>query len=192
MLLLQSELAHHHSKSSGMSAGIGSATPSILDPFLRLIQLIDEPRAIPIIAPLIQREIHYRLLLSDQSAKLHQITSVDSKGYRISQAIEWIKSNLSTPLRIEALASRVQMSTPSFPQHFRQLTALSPLQYQKWMRLSEAKRIMLNDHLSASSAAFRVGYESPSQFSRKYSRLFGTSPKKDILLLRGSANQAER
>nr|WP_241610595.1 AraC family transcriptional regulator [Rosenbergiella epipactidis] len=191
-LMMQSELAHHHSKSSGMSAGIGSATPSILDPFLRLIQLIDEPRAIPIIAPLIQREIHYRLLLSDQSAKLHQITSVDSKGYRISQAIEWIKSNLSTPLRIEALASRVQMSTPSFHQHFRQLTAMSPLQYQKWMRLSEAKRLMLNDHLSASSAAFKVGYESPSQFSREYSRLFGTSPKKDILLLRGSANQAER
>jgi len=84
------------------------------------------------------------------------------------------------------------MSTPPFHQHFRQLTAMSPLQYQKWMRLSEAKRLMLNDHLSASSAAFKVGYQSPSQFSREYSRLFGTSPKKDILLLRSKANQAER
>ena len=89
------------------------------------------------------------------------------------------------PLRVEELAARVQMSPPTFHHHFRQLTAMSPLQYQKWLRLNEAKRLMLNEHLDVSSAAFKVGYESPSQFSREYSRLFGAPPKRDMTTLRG-------
>jgi AraC-like DNA-binding protein len=89
------------------------------------------------------------------------------------------------PLRVEELAARVQMSPPTFHHHFRQLTAMSPLQYQKWLRLNEAKRLMLNEHLDVSSAAFKVGYESPSQFSREYSRLFGVPPKRDMTTLRG-------
>ncbi len=103
-----------------------------------------------------------------------------STPYRITKAIDWLKQNFTLPLRIEALAARVQMSAPTFHHHFRQLTSMSPLQYQKWLRLNEAKRLMLNEHLDAASAAFKVGYESPSQFSREYSRLFGAPPKRDI------------
>ncbi|CAJ0816640.1 HTH-type transcriptional activator RhaS [Ralstonia wenshanensis] len=179
-LIAQGGLPPPRDRSVGMSAGLGTATPTILAPFTRLLALLDEPDAIPALAPLIQREIHYRLLTSDQAGRLRQIASVDSQGYRITKAIDWLKQNFMLPLRIEALAARVQMSAPTFHHHFRQLTSMSPLQYQKWLRLNEAKRLMLNEHLDAASAAFKVGYESPSQFSREYSRLFGAPPKRDI------------
>jgi transcriptional regulator GlxA family with amidase domain len=141
-----------------------------------------------VLAPLFQREIHYRLLRSDQAAKLRQIASVDGQGYRIAKAIDWLKLNYASPVRVDELAARVQMSTPTFHHHFRQLTAMSPLQYQKWLRLNEAKRLMLNEHLDVASAAFKVGYESPSQFSREYSRLFGAPPKRDVEGLRHKAD----
>ncbi len=153
---------------------------------MRLLALLDEPDAIPTLAPMFQREIHYRLLTSDQASRLRQIASVDSQGYKIAKAIDWIKLNYASPLRVEYLAACAQMSTPTFHHHFRQLTAMSPLQYQKWLRLHEAKRLMLNEHLDAADAAFQVGYESPSQFSREYSRLFGAPPKRDIAALRDS------
>ena len=172
---------------NGSTIGLGIMTSDILEPLHRLTGLLNEPAAINILAPLIAREIHYRLLLSNQSPLLRQIASVDSHSYRIGKAIDWLKENYSHPLRIEKLASLVQMSTPTFHHRFRQLTAMSPLQYQKRLRLSEAKRLMLNDHLDASSAAFEVGYESPSQFSREYSRLFGMPPKRDIEQLRHQA-----
>lgn len=187
-LIAQAGLPYPSERSVGKSIGLGTMTPSILEPFKRLLDLLDEPPAISILAPLIQREIHYRLLLSDQAGLLRQIASVDSQGHRIAKAIDWLKSNYTSPLRIEDLAARVQMSPPTFHHHFRQLTAMSPLQYQKWLRLNEAKRLMLNEHKDASSAAFHVGYESPSQFSREYSRLFGKPPKRDIEKLR---NQVE-
>ena len=112
---------------------------------------------------------------------------MDSQGHRITKAIDWLKSNFTQSLRVEDLAARVQMSATTFHQHFRQLTAMSPLQYQKWLRLNEAKRLMLNEDLDAASAAYKVGYESPSQFSREYSRLYGMSPKRDIMVMRGRA-----
>lgn len=183
-LIAQGGLPHLNERPTGVSAGLGRMTSTIAEPFGRLVNLLNEPNAIRVLAPLIQREIHYRLLLSDQSALLRQIASVDSQGYRIAKAIDWLKENFTAPLRIESLASMVQMSTPTFHHHFRQLTAMSPLQYQKWLRLSEAKRLMLNEHLDASTASFRVGYESPSQFSREYSRLFGAPPRRDIEELR--------
>lgn len=175
---------------TGRSVGIGTATPVILASFRRLLELLDEPDAIAVLAPLIQREIHYRLLTSDQAPRLRQIASIDGQGHRIAKAIDWLKLNYAQPLRIEELATRVQMSAPTFHHHFRQLTAMSPLQYQKWLRLNEAKRLMLNEHLDAASAAFHVGYESPSQFSREYGRLFGAPPKRDIAGLRRQANGA--
>ena len=183
-LIAQGGLPRPSERPDGISAGLGGMTPAIMEPFRRLLNLLEEPDAIQVLAPLIQREIHYRLLLSDQSALLRQIASVDSQGYRIAKAIDWLKENYTSPLRIENLAALVQMSTPTFHHHFRQLTAMSPLQYQKWLRLSEAKRLMLNEHLDASTASFRVGYESPSQFSREYSRLFGAPPRRDIEKLR--------
>jgi AraC-like DNA-binding protein len=164
----------------------GVGTGPLLASFERLLALLDEPEAIAVLAPLIQREIHYRLLRSDQAGRLRQITSVDGQGYRIARAIDWLKLNYTSALRVDELASRVQMSSATFHHHFRQLTAMSPLQYQKWLRLNEARRLMLNEHQDVSSAAFNVGYESPSQFSREYSRLFGAPPKRDIATLRGA------
>lgn len=189
-LIAQGSLPPRRDRPVRMGVGIGTATPAILAPFGRLLELLDEPEAIPVLAPLIQREIHYRLLMSDQATRLRQIASVDGQGHRIAKAIDWLKLNYALPLRINELAARVQMSTPTFHQHFRQLTAMSPLQYQKWLRLNEAKRLMLNEHLDVSSTAFKVGYGSPSQFSREYSRLFGVPPKRDIMTLREQANRA--
>ena len=171
--------------------GIGTVTDGMLAAFARLVALLDEPEAIPVLAPLIQREIHYRLLKSDQAGRLRQICSVDGQGYRIAKAIDWLKLNFDAALRVEELAARVQMSAATFHHHFRQLTAMSPLQYQKWLRLNEARRLMLNEHQDVSSAAFKVGYESPSQFSREYSRLFGVPPKRDMAALRGRAGVSD-
>ena len=171
------------------SAGVGELSPKLLESFARLIQLLEEPDAIPVLWPLIQREIHYRLLLSNQAPLLRYIASVGSKGHRIAKAIDWMKLNYAAPLRVDELASQVQMGLSTFHQHFRQLTAMSPLQYQKWLRLNEAKRLMLNEDLDAATAAFKVGYESPSQFSREYGRQFGMPPKRDIAELRLSAER---
>ncbi|HZX31124.1 MAG TPA: AraC family transcriptional regulator [Rhodocyclaceae bacterium] len=179
------------SSDHGIGIGIGTVTPTLLQAFKRLLDLLDEPGAIPVLAPLIEREIHYRLLMSDQAARLRQIASVGSQSHRIAKAVDWLKMNYTTTLRINELAASVQMSTSSLHHHFRQLTAMSPLQYQKWLRLNEARRLMLNEARDAASAAFEVGYESPSHFSREYTRLFGAPPKRDIEGLRHSleANQ---
>jgi len=168
-------------------AAIGSMTPALAEPFQRLIALLREPDALPVLAPLIEREIHYRLLLSDQSARLRQIAAVGSQSFRIARALDWLRVHYTQPLRIEELAAHVNMSTSNLHLHFRQLTAMSPLQYQKWLRLNEARRLMLSEQLDAASAAFAVGYESPSQFSREYSRLFGAPPKRDIDTMRREA-----
>jgi AraC-like DNA-binding protein len=186
-LIAHTGLPPRHERTSGGGVGLGSATPALIAPIGRLLELLNEPDAIPVLGPLILREIHYRLLIGDQAARLRHIASVDGQGHRIAKAIDWLKLNYSEPLRIEELAARVQMSPPTFHHHFRQLTAMSPLQYQKWLRLNEAKRLMLNESRDVSTAAFEVGYESPSQFSREYSRMFGVAPKRDIVALREQA-----
>jgi transcriptional regulator GlxA family with amidase domain len=118
--------------------------------------------------------------------RLRQIATAGSQSQQITRAIDWLQVNFSEPLRIEDLAAKVKMSTSTFHHHFRTMTSMSPLQYQKKLRLNEARRLMLTDHLDAASAAFNVGYESPSQFSREYSRLFGAPPLRDINNLRQS------
>jgi AraC-like DNA-binding protein len=178
-------------RAEGAGAGIGQMSPALEGALDRLLALLDEPEAIPVLAPLILREIHYRLLHTDQGPRLRQITAVDGQGYRIAKAIDWLKLNYATGLRIDDLAARVQMSAPTFHHHFRQLTGMSPLQYQKWLRLNEARRLMLIERLDVSRAAFAVGYESPSQFSREYARLFGTAPSRDMSLLRGQPLEAQ-
>lgn len=182
-------LPENRSSDRGAVIGLGTVTPMLLEPFKRMLDLLDEPSAIPILAPLIEREIHYRLLMSDQAARLQQIASVGSQGHRVAKAIDWLKVNYTETLRIDDLASHVKMSPSSLHHHFRQLTAMSPLQYQKWLRLNEARRLMLNKDSDAASAAFEVGYESPSQFSREYTRLFGAPPKRDIEGLRRKADR---
>lgn len=190
-LIAQGGLPLPDDRSSDRDAviGLGTVTPMLLEPFKRMLDLLDEPSAIPILAPLIEREIHYRLLMSDQAARLQQIASVGSQGHRVAKAIDWLKVNYTETLRIDDLASHVKMSPSSLHHHFRQLTAMSPLQYQKWLRLNEARRLMLNEDSDAASAAFEVGYESPSQFSREYTRLFGAPPKRDIEGLRHKAGR---
>lgn len=190
-LIAQSGLPIPRQAGAGGSSSLGTLTPDLLEPFNRLLALLDDPKAIPVLAPLIVREIYYRLLTSDQAMQLWQIASVGSQGQRISRAIDWLRSNFAQALHIDELAAHVQMSTSSLHHHFRQFTAMSPLQYQKWLRLHEARHLMLNERLDAAHAAFQVGYESPSQFSREYGRLFGSPPKRDIAVLRLQANGTE-
>lgn len=168
------------SRSLEGSVGFGTMTPMLLDSIARLVSLLDEPQSIAILAPLIQREIHYRLLMSDAAPRLLEIVSIGGLSHQISRAIDWLKTNYAKPLRVEDLAAQAQMSLSTLHHHFRELTAMSPLQYQKWLRLTEARRLMLNENYDAATAAFEVGYESPSQFSREYSRQFGAPPKRDI------------
>ncbi len=158
----------------------GQLDHPLMTAFQRLVELLDEPSNIAAVAPLIRREILYRVLVSDQGERLRQIGSAGSQSHQIARAIDWLKAHYASPLRIEELAGRARMSTSTFHHHFRALTAMSPLQYQKWLRLNEARRLMLTDRLDASTAAFRVGYESASQFSREYSRQFGAPPVRDI------------
>jgi len=148
------------------------------------IDLLGDPQDIPILAPIMQKEIVYRLLTGDQGARLRQIASAGSQSHQITRAIDWLKGNYTEPLRIDDLARQVNMSTSTFHHHFRALTAMSPLQYQKRLRLNEARRLMLVQPLDATTVAFQVGYESTSQFNREYSRLFGSPPLRDIKNLR--------
>ena len=183
-LMVDSNLPLPHPQQSSRGMATGEFTLPLLTAFQRLIDLLAEPKDIPILAPIIQREIFYRLLVGDQGARLRQIASAGSQSQQIARAIDWLKDNFTRPLRIDDLATQVNMSTSTFHHHFRTLTAMSPLQYQKWLRLNEARRLMLIENQDAATVAFQVGYESPSQFSREYSRLFGDSPLRDITSLR--------
>ena len=160
---------------------------SMLDALIRLLRLLDTPRDIPMLAPLALREIFYRLLHSPQGNRLHEIAIADSQGHRVARAIEWLNNHFDQPLRIEELAREVNLSPSTLHHRFKAVTALSPLQYQKQLRLQEARRLMLCEGLEAASASYRVGYESPSQFSREYSRLFGAPPLRDLARLRNTA-----
>jgi len=186
-LMVNSNLPPLRTQQSSRGMAIGEVTLPLISAFQRLIDLLAEPKDIPILAPIIQREIVYRLLVGDQGARLRQMASAGSQSQQIARAIDWLKSHFTNPFRIEDLATQVNMSTSTFHHHFRALTAMSPLQYQKWLRLNEARRLMLTERLDATSAAFEVGYQSPSQFSREYSRSFGAPPLRDITNLRTSA-----
>jgi len=183
-LMADSNLPPPRTQQSSRGMATGEVTLPLLNAFQRLVDLLDEQQDIPILEPTIQREIIYRLLVGDQGARLRQIASAGSQSHQIARSIDWLKGNFAQPLRIDDLATHVNMSTSTFHHHFRALTAMSPLQYQKTLRLNEARRLMLTDRLDAAAAAFLVGYESPSQFSREYSRLFGAPPLRDITNLR--------
>ena len=183
-LMVDNNLPPPPAQYSSRGMAIGEVALPLLNAIQRLIDLLAEPKDIPILAPIIKREIFYRLLVGDQGARLRQMASAESQSHQISRAIDWLKANFTRPLHIDDLATQVNMSTSTFHHHFRALTAMSPLQYQKWLRLNEARRLMLTERLDAASAAFQVGYESPSQFSREYRRLFGDSPLRDITNLR--------
>jgi AraC-like DNA-binding protein len=163
---------------------LSRTTSALAEAVLRLVRLLDTPEDAAAFAPLAEREILYRLLKSEEGWRLRQMASAHTHSRRIARAIEWIKSRYSEPLPVEKLAGEANMSPSSFHEHFRAVTAMSPLQYQKQVRLQEARRLLLSEAVDAATAGHRVGYESPSQFSREYSRLFGAPPKKDMERLR--------
>lgn len=179
-LLVDSNLPMPRSSQSGRGMAVSEVSQPLLTAFNRLIDLLDEPDDIPILAPLIEREILYRMLVGDQAARLRQMATAGSQGHQISRAIDWLRENYSKAIKMEALAEQTGMSTSTFHHHFRSVTSMTPLQYQKWLRLHEARRLMLTEHQDAASASFQVGYESPSQFSREYKGLFGAPPVRDI------------
>jgi len=169
---------------TGRGLYVDRLCPDLLDALLRLVRLMDTPRDLAVLAPLIRREVLYRLLRSPQGHKLYEIAQANSQAHRVTQAIDWLNGNFSEPLRIEALARRVNLSASTLHHRFKAVTSMSPLQYQKQLRLQEARRLMLTDGLDVSVASYRVGYESPSQFSREYSRLFGAPPSRDMARLK--------
>ncbi len=157
---------------------------SILDALLRLVDTLDQPQLTAQLAPLIQKEIIVRLLHSRQGGYLRQLVKADSPNQKIRHVVNWLKQNFQQPIRMDDLADQAYMSPSTFRQHFRTITGMSPLQYQKQLRLQEARHLMFNQNLDVGHAAGLVGYESASQFSREYSRLFGDSPQRDIQKMR--------
>lgn len=171
---------------SGRGLYIEKIDAQLLDAVLRLTRLLSTPKDIPMLAPLIQREIIYRLLRSQQGHRLYEMAIADCQSHRVTQAIKWLNSHYEQPMRIEDLAREVNLSVSTLHHRFKSVTTMSPLQYQKQLRLQEARRLMLADGLDASAAGYKVGYESPSQFSREYSRQFGAPPSRDMARLRQS------
>ncbi|MFD1790417.1 AraC family transcriptional regulator N-terminal domain-containing protein [Ochrobactrum teleogrylli] len=180
-LLGRSDIRRSISQSENQwGISVNAAPAGLVDAVIRLLRLLDSPEDIPVMAPLIEQEILYRLLTGPSGDRLINIATVDSQANRIARAIGWLRQHFALPLRIEQLAEYVNMSPSSFHHHFKSITAMTPIQYQKQLRLSEARRLMLVERLDAGTAGHRVGYQSPSQFSREYSRLYGNPPVRDI------------
>lgn len=179
-MVADSELPAPASDSTESGVALGAVTPALLNTYVRALELLDAPEDIPVLAPLIHKELLYRMLKGDQGERLRQISMAESHSLQISRAIDWLLAHYNESVRMEDVASHVGMSMSGFNKHFRSVTAMSPLQFQKWMRLQEARRLMLSENRDAANAATLVGYDSPSQFSREYSRQFGAPPKRDI------------
>lgn len=173
-------------KSSRRGLFVSDADGSLIDCAIRLTQLLDTPQDISFLAPMIIREIYYRLLSGEQSEAVRQIATTGSSMQRVATVIKRLKAEFANPLRVNELAEQINMSPASFYRHFKAVTSMSPLQYQKQLRLLEARRLMLAENADATQAAYQVGYESPSQFSREYSRMFGAPPIQDIERLRSA------
>lgn len=169
---------------------IADADPGLLDAALRLVRLLDDPDALSVLGPLVEQEILYRLLAGPNGARMRYITASQGRVAQVGRAITWIGKNFRERLSIERLASEVGMSASSLHEHFRAVTALTPLQFQKQFRLQEARSLMLSQDLDTATAAFQVGYESASQFNREYRRHFGEPPARDIARLRASPSLA--
>ncbi len=182
--LLSREEIQAEALSDSPGMGTGETTVEFLSACCRLVDLLNTPEDIPFLSGLIQREIIYRVLRSAEGARLRTIATLGEQSHRTARAIAWIRANYAKPLRVEDLAELAGMGVSTLHHHFRVLTAMSPLQYQKQVRLQAARGRMLVDGLDAASAAFEVGYESASQFNREYSRFFGQPPMRDIRALR--------
>ena len=163
---------------------VADVDPEVLDAFLRLAELLEKPEQIPVLAPMIIREVHYRLLIGPQGKRLRMVNTLGTQSNQIAKSITWLRDNYKEPLQVDELARKVNMATSTFHRHFREVTTLSPLQFQKRLRLYEAQRLMLAENEDAAVAALAVGYESPTQFNREYRRLFGEPPHRHVSQLK--------
>jgi AraC-like DNA-binding protein len=166
------------------SVSVSALTPELIDAATRLVRLLASPEDIRVLAPMVKREILYRVLQTDQATRLQQIAVAESRLQQVNRAIGWIKANYRDSFAIETVAAEARMSPSSLHVHFKAVTAMSPLQFQKQLRLQEARRLMLAEAVDAASAGHRVGYDSPSQFSREYARTFGAPPLRDVARLK--------
>ncbi|MGI2031505.1 AraC family transcriptional regulator N-terminal domain-containing protein [Rhizobium panacihumi] len=188
MLMQMPRAAETGTARCGTGLCVSEASPGLLDAALRLTHLLDTPEDIDFLAPLAERELLYRLMRGEQAHKVRRMLMPESRLQQVNRAITWIRDNYDKPFSIDRVASEASMSSSSLHEHFREVTAMSPLQYQKQLRLQEARRMILAEALDAATAAHRVGYDSPSQFSREYRRLFGAPPIRDISRVRGEPN----
>ena len=159
---------------------VHKVAPPLVDAVMRLIELLDHPEDIPALAPLIEQEIFYRLLTGPEGPRILNMALAERPGNKVARAARWLRENFHQPLKMDQLASSVGMSISSLHHHFKSVTAMTPMQYQKQLRLNEARRLMLIEKLDAGTAGYRVGYQSASQFSREYSRFYGQSPARDV------------
>ncbi|WP_172830399.1 AraC family transcriptional regulator [Ralstonia solanacearum] len=164
--------------------GIVPMHPELLDVLARLVALLEQPRDVPVLAPLLHREILYRLLSGSAGGYLRQVIRIGSQSHRVAEAIAWLRTNYASVCRVEELAELCGMGVSTLYRHFQEITTMTPIQYQKHLRLHEARRLMLTEELDAAGAAIQVGYESATQFSREYRRLFGMPPKRDVTAMR--------
>ena len=185
-LAREADLPHESTSPSRPGLMIGSMDEGLLDAVIRLAGLLKKPAQIPILSPLIRREIFYRLLLSEQGALLRRMAADNGKVQRVAEGLAWLRRNLARPIRMEELAREMRMSPSAMHSWFRAVTSMSPLQFQKQLRLQEARRLLLSEALDAGAVSRRVGYESASQFSREYRRFFGAPPLQDIERLRAA------
>jgi AraC-like DNA-binding protein len=180
------EIGQMAPRSQGEVKGISVSAldATLLDDVVRLVRLLDCPTEARLLLPLITREIVYRLLVGPQGDRLRQMTILGGHTHRIAQAVAWIRKEFTQPLHVEDLARQIGMSISGFHYYFKEVTAMSPLQFQKQLRLQEARRLMLSEDLDAATAGFRVGYDDASHFNREYKRLFGVPPLRDVQRLR--------
>jgi AraC-like DNA-binding protein len=190
-LLAMEEIHVAEAISDGPAMSIGETTPEFLNACCRLLDLLNSPKDIPFLSSVIQREIIYRILHGPVGARLRAVATLGDQSHRTAKAVAWITANYAKTLRVEELAHLTNMGVSTLHHHFRALTAMSPLQYQKQIRLQSARNLMLNNGLDAASAAFEVGYESATQFNREYSRFFGQPPMRDVKALLSSVTSAE-
>jgi AraC-like DNA-binding protein len=178
------------SHSAVKAIDVSPVDAGLLDAVVRLVRLLDSPTEARFLAPLVTREIVYRLLMGEQGGRLHHVAALGGHGHRIARALERLRKDFDRPLRIEDIARELGMSVSGFHHHFKSVTAMSPLQFQKQLRLQEARRLMLGEDLDAASAGYRVGYGDASHFTREYKRLFGAPPVRDVERLREAAMES--
>jgi AraC-like DNA-binding protein len=174
-------------ESSPPAIAVGETSPRLLDATIRMLRLLDHPRDIPVLAPMIEREILWLIMSGDQGATVRQLGLADSSLSRVRHVVRWIREHFAEPLRVDELAERARMSPSAFHRAFHAVTSMSPIQYQKSIRLQEARLRLIANPGDIGATAYAVGYESPSQFSREYRREFGASPSEDAVALRASA-----